>query len=204
MGHENHGGNLLHQGPVNRIGVRGLFLLNLAEEHVCGGPEGRVSKKYGGEIEEKSFRFGGAYDIRALRFGLRNRFDAPRGDHIPTPKKNLWRRQRLGASRVSRSTAPNKGSAAHRVPLPTAYSTEFRTASVGSICGWFRCDLGSGRRSEVRPLGSRAKRTERNILRNVPLQTIIASHSQERGKLLSHREFKRYLSACGHIVLILI
>jgi hypothetical protein len=51
---------------------------------------------------------------------------------------------------------------------------------------------------------SGAKSTERNILRKVPLQTIIASHSQERGKLLSHREFNRYLSAGGHIVLILI
>ena len=51
---------------------------------------------------------------------------------------------------------------------------------------------------------SGAKSTERNIVGNVPWRTIIASHSQERGKLLSHREFKRYLSAGGHIVLILI
>jgi hypothetical protein len=53
------------------------------------------------------------------------------------------------------------------------------------------------------PWGSGVKINERNILRNLPLKTLIASHSRRRGKLLSHREFKRYWIVGGHIVLIL-
>ena len=51
---------------------------------------------------------------------------------------------------------------------------------------------------------SGVKSNEKNILRNLPLKTMIASHSRRRGKLLSHREFKRYWIVGGHIVLILI